>query len=139
MVFEDEWEVCDRVSVSFVKRHWAYLVPFASTLLLMSGCSTVSAAESDQARIVIEQLAARDANVANLTGNVECGEPRENMLDDEGYPSVFRTVCSVYFDDGESEVRFKDMICIGDFELSPIADKCYVWAPYYPDGVPPES
>ena len=134
-----EWHRLDRVSVSFVKRHWTFLVPLVPALLLMGGCSPISDAESNQAKVVIEQLAARDANVANPTGDVSCEEPREHMLDEEGYPSVFRTTCSVYFDDGGAEVRFKDMICIGDFELSPVAEKCYVWAPYYPDGVPPES
>lgn len=85
------------------------------------------------------QLAIRDSKVENPTGVVECGDPREHLLTDEGYPSVFRTICRVYFDDGETDSRYKDMICIGDFAATPISEKCYVWLPYYPEGVPPED
>lgn len=105
----------------------------------LTGCSTISASQSREAADFVGQLAIRDSKVANPTGLVECGEPRDHLLTEDGYPSVFRTICRVYFDDGESDSRYKDMICIGDFNLDPIAEKCYVWLPYYPDGVPPDE
>lgn len=107
--------------------------------LALSGCSAISAEQSREAEEFVGQLAIRDSNVPNPTGEVECGEPRDYMLIEEGYPSVFRTICRVYFDDGETDQRYKDMICIGDFELEPIAEKCYVSLPYYPDGVPSDE
>jgi hypothetical protein len=108
-------------------------------LLLFTGCAQISDEQNEGAKKVIEVLALRDSNAMNPTGVVRCGEPRDHLLAEEGYPMVFRTICSVFFDDGESEQRFKDMICIGDFERKPIAESCYVWAPYYPDGVQPEE
>ena len=108
-------------------------------VLAVAGCSTISSQLSKEAEDYVGQLAIRDSKVENPTGVVECGDPREHLLTDEGYPSVFRTICRVYFDDGETDSRYKDMICIGDFAATPISEKCYVWLPYYPEGVPPED
>lgn len=108
-------------------------------VLALAGCYPISSDQSQEAEAFVGQLAIRDANVANPTGVVECGDPRDHLLTEEGYPSVFRTICRVYFDDGETDSRYKDMICIGDFEATPISEKCYVWLPYYPDGVPAED
>lgn len=107
--------------------------------LALAGCAAVSAEQSQEAEEFVGELAIRDSNVPNPTGQVTCDEPRDHLLTEEGYPSVFRTICRVYFDDGDTDERYKDMICIGDFELEPIAEKCYVWLPYYPDGVPPDD
>ena len=115
------------------------VVTASLAVLALAGCSPISPGQSEDAKALVGQLAIRDANVANTTGVVECGEPRDHLLAEEGYPTVFRTICRVYFDDGETDSRYKDMICIGDFEASPISEKCYVWLPYYPDGVPAED
>jgi hypothetical protein len=124
--------------VSLVRRRILIATVTTSFLLLASGCSSISVDDNQRALDVIEPIALRDSKVVNATGTVECGEPRDHLLTEEGYPTTFRTICRVYFDDGEQKNRYKDMICIGDFETKAITEGCYVWAPYYPNGVPPE-
>lgn len=127
-----------RVIVSFVRKRIPLATVAMAVLLLTSGCSSISAEQNQRALEIIEPLALRDSQVVNATGKVECGSPRDHLLTEDGYPTTFRTICRVYFDDADQKDRYKDMICIGDFETKAITEGCYVWAPYYPNGVPPE-
>ena len=96
----------------------------------LSGCAAPNPdPENAEALSLIEKYSARDAMVDGIVGVPECQNPRDMLLTDKGYPSVFQSICRVhYVKDGVN--RYKDMKCNGDFDRQPILSYCYVWVPY---------
>jgi hypothetical protein len=104
------------------------IVPLIAVIALaLSGCATDPL--NERAIAEIQAMSARDAKVSDMTGDPSCGDPRAHLLTDKGYPTVFRTICRVYYKQGTID-RYKDMWCIGDFSKEPMLDHCYVWVPY---------
>ncbi|MFZ4505251.1 MAG: hypothetical protein ACOYNK_02700 [Microbacteriaceae bacterium] len=100
-------------------------------VLVVSGVSGCAAPDPQNAEVLslIQKFSARDAKVEGIVGLPECENPRDMLLTDEGYPTVFKSICRVhYVKDGIS--RFKDMKCNGDFDRTPVLTYCYVWVPY---------
>jgi hypothetical protein len=101
---------------------------FAVLALAASGCAAPDP-QNALALGLIQEFSARDAFVEGIVGVPDCQNPRDMVLADKGYPSVFQSICRVhYVKDGVS--RFKDMRCNGDFDRKPILSYCYVWVPY---------
>ena len=100
----------------------------AALACALSGCAAPDP-QNALALGLIQEFSARDAQVPGVVGVPECQNPRDMVLTDEGFPSVFRSICRVrYVKDGVD--RFKDMKCNGDFDRNPILTYCYVWVPY---------
>jgi hypothetical protein len=94
----------------------------------LAGCGALDP-QNALALGLIEKYSARDAQVLGVAGVPKCQNPRDMVLSDKGYPSVFQSICRVhYLKDGVD--RFKDMKCNGDFDRNPILTYCYVWVPY---------
>jgi hypothetical protein len=118
--------VCYRRAM-FVRNALALL---AATVIALGvpGCASPDP-QNDEALRLIREFAARDSKVTGITGAPECQNPRDMLLTDEGYPTIFKSICRVhYVKDGMA--RFKDMKCNGDFDKDPMLTYCYVWVPY---------
>ncbi len=125
------------------------IAALAFVLLISTAGCTGSPQLSDEDRLTLERLApiaARDAGVAgeppeerhaddsdesdapdaSLEG-VECWAPSQHPLGGPG--AGFRIICRVHFDEAGQQ-RYRDVICIGDADSEPVADYCYLWAPY---------
>ena len=106
--------------------------------LCLVGCAQ-SSPLSGEDRAALEQLggiAARDAAAAGAAaspeesgqvepGEIKCWAPSESMIDEPG----FRVICRVHYEQS-GELRYRDMICIGELGRDPVSDHCYEWAPY---------
>ncbi|MFC4222595.1 hypothetical protein [Lysinibacter cavernae] len=108
-------------------------------VLLGAGCSSAltnnEPKPSDQdAKLTkdVSVVAARDANVAGVTGDVDCWAPSEHPISDN--PDQFRVLCRVHYtqldDDNQEAQRYRDMICVGGFTAEPAVESCYQWVPY---------
>lgn len=57
----------------------------------VSGCAAPDP-ENAEALSLIEKYSARDAMVDGIVGVPECQNPRDMLLTDKGYPSVFQSI-----------------------------------------------
>lgn len=86
-------------------------------------------AEDSAAIATIATVAVRDAKVNGQTEGASCWAPTEHLI--EGGEGEFRVLCRVAYSQ-KSSPRYKDMICIGNLQTSPVVSSCYEWA-YYSD------
>lgn len=69
-----------------------------------------------------------------------CWTPSEHLFNDLSVATAgtWKVLCRVYYD-LKGVARYQDTTCIGDFDLTPMLDHCYVWEIYsgeahYEDG-----
>ncbi|CAG7603758.1 hypothetical protein [Leucobacter soli] len=96
-----------------------------------SAATDALTSEDQRAIAELTEIAPRDtgveAQIADLVESVECWQPSANLVEER----TFRVICRVHFF-GADEVRYRDVICIGELDRTPVADHCYPWA-YYTD------
>lgn len=77
----------------------------------------------------LDEVAASSADLGSAVTHVDCWTPSEHLVVISASEHVFRVICRVFYDQ-ESAKRYKDMVCIGDFDKSPMLDSCYHWVYY---------
>jgi len=107
------------------------LSTFGTIAVLAAGVAGCATTDPQNAEVLglIQQFSGRDAAVEGIVGVPECENPRDMVLVDEGYPTVFQSICRVHYVKDDIS-RFKDMKCNGDFDRTPVVTYCYVWVPY---------
>jgi hypothetical protein len=74
--------------------------------------------------------AARLDSGATVQGT-QCWTPSEHLFTDPkvAAASVFRVICRVHYELDHAP-RYTDVVCVGDFDKTPMLNDCYIWKPH---------
>ena len=127
------------------------LALLAASSLVMAGCAASDGARTAPSAtpspiptntVVVPQDAAAFAQLEKVAPtalkleggtvtSVACWTPSQHLFDDLSVApaGTWKVLCRVFYDLKRVE-RYQDATCIGDFDLTPMLDHCYVWEYY---------